>query len=243
MAAAPADADGPLADFCAELRRLVRACGRRRSPRNSGRTPSWTSDLLNGRRRTEPDFDAVREILRLCAERRGPGTRGGRPPVGMRLDVEWWRGRYEELVRTLEAARESGRRQGPPAPAPPAAAAAAAEYVPPALELDAGAYLDMRVEQAVHLLADGRLELTHTSDELPVPAGSGPDDRSRFLDDLLAGFPDRARRARDLLAALPTTAFGLLRPSDLPAPRGPTLAPTPTPTPPVETPAPRSPAT
>ncbi|MGW3283086.1 helix-turn-helix domain-containing protein [Streptomyces sp. NPDC001002] len=205
MVATPAEADGPLADFCAELRRLVRACGLPQATiaAELGRTPSWTSDLLNGRRRTEPDFDAVRAILRLCAERYGPGGRGDRPPVGMRWDVEWWRGRYEELVRTLEAARESGRRQGPrpPTPAPPAQASYPDVDAGAAYAIDAAAHLDMGVEQAVYLLADGRRELMYVGGELLANAGHEPDDDSRVLDDLLAGFPERVRAARGLARA------------------------------------------
>ncbi|MFJ5966300.1 helix-turn-helix domain-containing protein [Streptomyces sp. NPDC093060] len=73
MTAPPA---GPVADFWAELHRLVRAC---RVPQTEiasvlDLSGASVSELLNGRRRRVPEWEVVRRILALCAKRRGPGA-------------------------------------------------------------------------------------------------------------------------------------------------------------------------
>ncbi|MFG2122881.1 helix-turn-helix domain-containing protein [Streptomyces sp. NPDC048710] len=67
---------GPVADFWAELHRLVRAC---RVPQTEiasvlDLSGASVSELLNGRRRRVPEWEVVRRILALCAKRRGPGA-------------------------------------------------------------------------------------------------------------------------------------------------------------------------
>ncbi len=183
---------GPVADFCAELRHLVRACGVPQADiaKTLRRGESSVSELLGGRRRTAPDLDDVRLIVRLCAERHA--ARSG-PVVGLRLDVEWWRGRYAELERAVERTRTAPTPGHLPAPfvaSPPPVPAASPD-------LDAAACLDMGADTAVHLLADGRSELLDTADALLEPAHS--DGRQPFvLDALLDGFPQRVRAAHGL---------------------------------------------
>lgn len=66
---------GPVADFCAELGRLVRACHvpQAEIAELLGKSGSSVSELLNGRRRKPPEWDDVRLIVDLCAERCGRG--------------------------------------------------------------------------------------------------------------------------------------------------------------------------
>ncbi|WP_432021501.1 caspase, EACC1-associated type [Streptomyces sp. 1222.5] len=91
---------GPVADFCAELRRLVRACGVQQMEiaRLLGKSQSSVSELLNGRRRTPPDWSDVQRIVELCAKWYGDKAQ---PRAGVNLDLRWWRLRHSELERTL----------------------------------------------------------------------------------------------------------------------------------------------
>ncbi|MGW3120911.1 hypothetical protein ACWDBW_27805 [Streptomyces sp. NPDC001107] len=188
MATPPA---GPVADFCAELRRLVRACGVAQAEiaQALGRGASSVSELLGGRRRTAPDWDEVRLIVGLCAQRHTVRSRS----VGPRPDVEWWRGRHAELERAVERTRTTPA-AGPLAPlsvTPPPPAPAASPV------LDAADCLDMGVDKAVSLLADGRTELMDTADGLLEPLHG--DSRPPYvLDALLEGFPQRVRAVHGL---------------------------------------------
>ncbi|WP_053709296.1 helix-turn-helix domain-containing protein [Streptomyces sp. NRRL B-3648] len=188
---------GPVADFCAELHRLVRACGVSQTEigaalRLSG---SSVSELLSGRRRRVPDWNRVRLIVALCADRRGAGSA---PPAGMTLDTDWWRARHAELERTAEAAAVPRPVPGPPAddPVPPHEPGPPAD-VPGPGDLDAGACVDMDVRAAVLLLAGDRQhaglemlrQLNHDYDEPSV---------RRMLAELLDGYPRRVRASRGL---------------------------------------------
>ncbi|MCF1598754.1 NACHT domain-containing protein [Streptomyces muensis] len=197
MAAPPA---GPVADFCAELRRLVRACAvpQAEIAQALGRGNSSISELLNGRRRTAPDWEAVRHIVALCARRHAPSAR---PPAGVRIDEGWWRSRHAELERTVERARTTPSPGPGPEPEPqpqpddhrPFAPAPAA-YSP---GLDAAGCMGMGTEQAVYLLADGRPELMYEWDRILHPLDG--DGRPPYvLDSLLDGFPQRVRAAHGL---------------------------------------------
>ncbi|MFG2131599.1 NACHT domain-containing protein [Streptomyces sp. NPDC048751] len=184
MAAPPA---GPVADFCAELNRLVRKCRVAQGDiaRALGlKSTSSVSELLNGRRRTPPDWDTVRRIVELCAERNGTSP----PPPGTNLDARWWRFRHAELERTAEAVDGQGRpRTAPTAPAPV-----------PALET--ADCVDMSVEDAVGLLAADRREWSVALDTLMSPPG-GERSQHRVLDYLLKGFPERVRAAHGVARA------------------------------------------
>lgn len=147
-----------------------------------GLSESSVSELLGGQRRRPPDWDAVRRIVGLCAERNGPGAP---PPPGMSLDVRWWKGRHAELERTVETA--SVRRRRP----------ATSRSEGPAEELDATECVDMGLDKAVYVLADGRPELTHHADRLLGPSLGEPA-LFRVLDELLDGFPQRVRAAYGL---------------------------------------------
>ncbi|MEU6591570.1 hypothetical protein ABZ923_20505 [Streptomyces sp. NPDC046881] len=192
MAVPPA---GPVADFCAELHRLVRACGVSQTEigaalRLSG--PS-VSELLSGRRRRVPDWNRVRLIVALCAERRGTGTA---PPAGMTLDTDWWRARHAELERTAEAATVPRHEPAPPAGAPTAGHRPGLPAdVPAPGDLDTGACVDMDVRTAVLLLAGDR---PHPGLELLRQLNHAYDRQSvlRMLAELLDGYPSRVRAAR-----------------------------------------------
>ncbi|MFJ4953477.1 NACHT domain-containing protein [Streptomyces sp. NPDC088760] len=194
MAVPPA---GPVADFCAELHRLVRACGVSQTEigaalRLSG--PS-VSELLSGRRRRVPDWNRVRLIVALCAERRGTGTA---PPAGMTLDTDWWRARHAELERTAEAATAPHHEPAPPAGAPTAGYEPDLPAVVPGPgDLDAGACVDMDVRTAVLLLAGDR---PHPGLELLRQLNHDYDEQSvlRMLAELLDGYPRRVRDSRGL---------------------------------------------
>ncbi|MFF5185046.1 NACHT domain-containing protein [Streptomyces sp. NPDC000345] len=187
MAAPPT---GPVADFCAELRRLVRACGvlQKDIADSLGLTRPSVSELLGGRRRTPPDWDVVRGIVTLCAQRHGnPRT----PPPGVRLDVPWWKSRHDGLVWTVET---RPARTGPapgPAPAP----------VPPTPELpettDVFAATAMDASRAVLILAGGDDDLAYSLKKLLLSEADQPHALSVLLD----RFPERVRAAHGVWRA------------------------------------------
>ncbi|WP_159033078.1 hypothetical protein [Streptomyces fodineus] len=179
--AAPRPA-GPVADFWSELHRLVDKCGV--SQREISEALGWSStssvsELLRGQRRKVPDWDVVRKIVGLCAEK-GLEVR----PAGMSLDLRFWKSRHAELERTVEATRRRvGRHPGP--------------VGPPAPPLDAAACADMRVLGAVRLLIAGHMGPTTEADavEALMTAPRGEPDPPAVLGDLLKDFPDRVRAA------------------------------------------------
>ncbi|MFI6033175.1 helix-turn-helix domain-containing protein [Streptomyces sp. NPDC051315] len=185
MAAPPT---GPVADFCAALRRLVRACGvpQKEIAASLFMSGAAVSELLNGRRVTPPDWDVVRRILDLCAGR--CGSPPGSAPPDVRWDEQWWRGRHAELVRTVEAS--SVRGHGVADSAPPVR--------DPAEAIDVFAATGMDLSAAVRVLAAGREELAYCLDELLYREES----RSRVLAALLEGFPGRVRAARGVCRAV-----------------------------------------
>ena len=103
------DGEGPVAQFCADLRQLVRDAGRKQRWLASKLSMSegHLSDILNGHVKRPPSWhDVVLPIVRAC-------TRGDRQTVTA------WKQRHEVLVIVD---RELGRRGGRstwPGPAPP----------------------------------------------------------------------------------------------------------------------------
>ncbi|WP_225097031.1 NACHT domain-containing NTPase [Streptomyces sp. CoH27] len=178
---------GPVGEFCAALGRLVRACGVPQTEIAAmlDLSAGAVSALLNGNRRRAPEWDAVRRIVLLCGERHGSGRRTPLP-AGLRLDVEWWRGRYGEVEGAVESGRGKSRRSSGADPLPAA--------VPPE-PLDVSEYLYMRTDDAVRLLADGRPGLD--PDRVWGRQGEAPDPRLS-LSLLLDGFPERVRAAHGL---------------------------------------------
>ncbi|MFD7874147.1 helix-turn-helix domain-containing protein [Streptomyces sp. NPDC059766] len=186
---------GPVADFCAELGRLVRACHvpQRDVAEKLGRSKGTISDFLNGRRRRPPDWEDVRLIVVLCAERLGPQAR---PPSDVIVDVIWWRRRHAQMERTVEAsAAASGRAADPGALASQAlkpgdhpAEPGTAEDTDP----DVADCIGMGIEEAIRLLAAGRGHPETIMDELLGPLYGEKGDPG-VLDRLLKGFPTRVR--------------------------------------------------
>ena len=177
MAAPPA---GPVADFCAELRRLVRKCGVPQTEIAAalGLSESTVSGLLGGQRRTVPDWDVVRRIVSLCAQSHGPGS-----PQGMHLDEWVWKARRAELERTVETALVSAiHRARAPRPVP----------VPPTARPVAGDFVAVALPEAMHLLAERRPELTPRMEAL-LESPTAASDSLPVLDDLLQDFPQRVR--------------------------------------------------
>ncbi|ANS68838.1 hypothetical protein SLINC_6614 [Streptomyces lincolnensis] len=177
MTAPPA---GPIADFCAELRRLVRVC---QVPQTDiaaalGLSESTVSGLLGGQRRTAPDWDVVRRIVSLCARSHGPGS-----PPGMHLDEWVWKARHAELERTVETALFSAiHRSREPRPVP----------VPPTARPVAGDWAAVALPEAMRLLAESRPELTPRMEAL-LESPTAASDSLPVLDDLLQDFPQRVR--------------------------------------------------
>lgn len=126
----------------------------------------------------------MRRIVDLCAERNGTAP----PPPGMSLDARYWRFRHAELERTAETAHAQAERW--PAPTAPAA-------VP---KLDTADCAAMGVEDAVGLLAEGRMKWTVALDTLMNPP-LGERNAQRVLDSLLERFPERVRAAHGLARA------------------------------------------
>ncbi|MFD7130219.1 helix-turn-helix domain-containing protein [Streptomyces sp. NPDC059894] len=186
MAAPPA---GPVADFSAALRRTVRACGVRQTEiaEALGLKSATVSELLNGRRKRPPDWDTVRRIVELCARRKGTA------PPGVTLDVRWWRSRHTELEQTAQTAQTArtprGRDDAPPSAVPA-----------PGTWLRAAEYVDMGVEDAVHLLSEGRTEPTAAVDALTARPGEGRG-APPVLEELLRRFPERVRAAHGVARA------------------------------------------
>ncbi|WP_157846365.1 NACHT domain-containing protein [Streptomyces anulatus] len=180
---------GPVADFWAELRRLVRQC---RVPQTEiadalGLGNSSVSEMLGGQRRKAPDWDTVRVIIELCVDR---SRRGGAQPSGASLDPRWWRVRHAELERTSGMPRK------------PAAVGEVSVTGPPDLPrpvpwLSTADCLGMSVENAVRLLADGRVDPAAAVEALLVPPAVKSEERGdpRILSDLLEQFPARVRAA------------------------------------------------
>ncbi|MFD9332404.1 NACHT domain-containing protein [Streptomyces sp. NPDC060065] len=184
---------GPVPDFCAELGRLVRAC---RVPQGEiaeslGKSGSSVSELLNGRRRKPPEWDDVRLIVRLCAER---GGRGVQQVVGLSLDVRWWKGRHAELERTVEAARGRGVPGQGPEPGQGQGVFPAA--LDATVVTDLFEALNMSIDRAVDVLAAGRPTLANAADHLlDTLHVHGSPESPGLLDALLEGFPERVRAA------------------------------------------------
>ncbi|MGV4987967.1 helix-turn-helix domain-containing protein [Streptomyces sp. NRAIS4] len=177
---------GPVADFCAALGRLVSDCGvsQREIADALGLSAGSVSELLGGRRRKVPDWDVVRTIVALCADRNG--TRAA--PSGMRADVQWWKSRHAELERTAEAARGRVER------------AAGAIAPTPARRGDATTRSHMGVEEAVSLLAGGRMAPMATADALMKPQAIRS--KAQVLDVLLRHVPARVRAAHGVERAV-----------------------------------------
>lgn len=185
--AAPSPA-GPVADFCAELRRLVRGYGVRQAEISQvlDRSASSVSDLLNGRRRTAPDWDDVRLIVGLCEQQ----ARRPRPTEGLRTELEYWRARYTELEYAVERVRAAS-----PVTVLPASPLAPAPVVP--FALNAAQVMHIDVATAMDLLADGRAELPDRPEVLLESLHT--DGQPPFvLDALLEGLSQRVRAAHGL---------------------------------------------
>ncbi|MEV5876736.1 hypothetical protein AB0L75_21370 [Streptomyces sp. NPDC052101] len=175
---------GPVADFCSELHRLVVKCGV--SQREISEALGWSStssvsELLSGQRRRVPDWDVVRKIVGLCAEK---GLES--PPPGMSLNIRYWKSRHAELERTAETARgRTGR----------ACAPTASSTAP---RLDATECVEMGVEEAVRLLREGIGDAASIADTLTTAPPGWPNAPRTFALDLLSHFPARVRAAHGL---------------------------------------------
>ncbi|WP_369170717.1 NACHT domain-containing NTPase [Streptomyces sp. R28] len=177
---------GPIADFCTELHRLVRKC---RVPQAEiaealGLSAASVSELLNGRRRKAPDWQVVRRIVGLCAQRYGPGAP---QPLDTNLDVAWWRGRHAELERAVEMAHVPVPSPTAPVPSEPVVALGVADCV------------DMGLDEAVYLLAGRRSELMMSDSDHLLRTLNGEQSSVRVLDELLRDFPQRVRSARGIV--------------------------------------------
>ncbi|WP_432027790.1 NACHT domain-containing protein [Streptomyces sp. 1222.5] len=185
-----ASVTGPVADFCAELRRLVQACKvpQTRIAKSLNLEKNTVSGLLGGARRSPPEFGVVRVILELCREQREKDCAGAGPPPpppGMRLDEDWWKGRHAELERAFDASPPRERR----APTP---------HMPDAAVLDVFEASAMEVPEAVRVLR-GRIEDGPQSMyELLYKRA----DQDRVLGALLKGYPERVRAAHGVRRAM-----------------------------------------
>lgn len=193
--------DGPVAVFCDLLQRLVRECRVRQTDiaHLLGKSPSSVSELLNGGRRTPPDWDDVRLIVTLCAER---AERRAQPLVDLRLDEGWWRSRHAEVVGAFERRRAArGREASGPCDTPDAVGppltrtvlvSAVDNTVARTVARDVRRAIHMDIDEAVQLLSAGRAELPRTAHVLlgEVYGKQGPPDVANAL---LEGFAERVR--------------------------------------------------
>ncbi|MFH9431914.1 helix-turn-helix domain-containing protein [Streptomyces sp. NPDC017615] len=157
--------------FCRQLRRLVRECGIAQSDvaRALHRSNGAVSALLNGQRATPPAWDDVARIVEFC------GSRRASPPVGVSLDLSWWRLRHHEMeISAEEPQREQRSRHPLPSP-------------PPEPDEIPGDFAS-----AVGVLAAGREDFEGLAAELLEPLTlSGA--ASNGLPAVLEGFGDRVR--------------------------------------------------
>ncbi len=90
---------GPVAEFCEQLRLLVRDSGLSQSQvaQRVGKSGAAVSELLNGRRTRPPAWDDVRRIVDCCGAAKGLDgrTRG--------VEAEAWRYRHGSVVELYEA--------------------------------------------------------------------------------------------------------------------------------------------
>lgn len=102
-------ASGPLALFCARLKRLQLASGitqaRLKDVAHLGR--AQMSDMLNGRIKRPPDWNVTIAVVRACLEY--AETRGRPVPPDLRDEGDWRR-RYADLEHDLDAGGRSGPR-------------------------------------------------------------------------------------------------------------------------------------
>jgi transcriptional regulator with XRE-family HTH domain len=130
-------ASGPLALFCARLRRLQQAAGITQTSLTTVAHlgTSQISEILNGKIRQPPDWDVTARIIRACLQH---AENKGRPvPLDLRDEVAW-RLRHADLERDHQARGQPRREILSRTPAPvPAARFAYLEQVrriaPPAL--------------------------------------------------------------------------------------------------------------
>ncbi|WP_353944804.1 helix-turn-helix domain-containing protein [Streptomyces sp. HUAS MG91] len=110
--------DGPVPEFCAQLRTLVRESGlqQRQVAARVGKSEPALSDLLRGRVARPPAWDDVRGIVACCAAARGLDRQA------CAVEVTAWRHRHGQLLKVYDAVR---RLDPPPAPESGAGSAAA----------------------------------------------------------------------------------------------------------------------
>ncbi|WP_460065426.1 NACHT domain-containing protein [Streptomyces sp. YKOK-I1] len=180
---------GPVGDFCAELRRLVRACAvaQKDIAKSLEVPPSSVSELLGGRRRTPPEWDVVRGVVELCA-RRQPSSPVALPP-GVRLDTPWWKARYENLIWVFE--------NGPvrSIPEPRSAAVRVVTELPEATDVFAASAMD--ASGAVLVLTGGDGDLAYALKKQLSKEG----ETAQALGVLLDRFPERVRAAHGVRRA------------------------------------------
>ncbi|MER5580658.1 hypothetical protein ABT090_03210 [Streptomyces asoensis] len=179
---------GPVADFCAELNRLVRMCPvtQKDIAESLGLSRPSVSELLNGRRRTPPDWTVVGGIVDLCARRYGTSAP---PPPGVRLDARWWKSRLEGLVWTFES--RPPRPDAVPGPHPPAASARTVTPAELPETTDVFAATVMDASRAVLVLAHGDDDLAYAMKKLLANEA----EQHHALGVLLDRFPERVRAA------------------------------------------------
>ena len=140
---------GPVAEFCAGLRRLVQDCGVHRAvlARHVGYSRSQLYEILDGRISRPPEWDRLVEpLVRVCTgnDRRAIGT---------------WRRRHDVLVAVHNELRRQYRPVDPPEPM-------VTRVVPAQLPADVEVFLGREQE-----LADLDRLLTRAAEGGPVAEG------------------------------------------------------------------------
>ncbi|MFF4602500.1 hypothetical protein ACFY12_07055 [Streptomyces sp. NPDC001339] len=95
---------GPVADFCEELRCLVRAAGLRQNQiaRTLAKSEAAVSDLLRGRIKQPPAWNDVREIVARC------GTEKGLKGTALDRELHGWHRRLAKLEDVVEGLQRYG---------------------------------------------------------------------------------------------------------------------------------------
>jgi tetratricopeptide (TPR) repeat protein/transcriptional regulator with XRE-family HTH domain len=185
-----ASAGGPLALFCARLKRLQEAAGLTQTSLAAAadRSTSQMSAILNGQIKKRPDWEVMRKVVSACLAH---AKEAGRPVPPDLRDEEDWRRRYFDLEQDLEPGR-LGRRAtgGPLAP------------VADQLNQDDTQVLGQRIEDKVDRRVDEVLDALARL-ERSIPAASAA---VRTLPADVVSFTGRQVDQEHLMRALPDPA-------------------------------------